>query len=71
MQSPTSTSYIPSDAWFKSSYSGASTTECVEAAAAPGVTALRDSKNPLGPRLAFGLPAWASFVAALRSGRID
>ncbi|MBM7438913.1 DUF397 domain-containing protein [Streptomyces sp. HB132] len=49
--------------WFKSSYSGANTTECVEAAHLPDVTAVRDSKNPHGPVLRFGHKSWRGFLA--------
>ncbi|MEE1802398.1 DUF397 domain-containing protein [Streptomyces sp. NPDC101062] len=53
--------------WFKSSYSGGNTTECVEAARLPGrSTAIRDSKSVDGPRLVFPYGAWAGFVGALR-----
>ncbi|NUR00319.1 MAG: DUF397 domain-containing protein [Streptomyces sp.] len=50
--------------WFKSSYSGANTTECVEAAfVAPGVL-VRDSKRPGHQHLTVSANAWASFLAA-------
>lgn len=52
--------------WFKSSYSGGNTTECVEVAALPDGTAVRDSKEPQGPRIAFTGEVWAGFVSALR-----
>ncbi|MFE9863763.1 DUF397 domain-containing protein [Streptomyces sp. NPDC005506] len=45
--------------WFKSSYGGASTTECVEAAHLPQATAVRDSKTPDSPMLTFGNASWA------------
>ncbi|MEW2087109.1 DUF397 domain-containing protein [Streptomyces sp. NPDC005283] len=66
MQSPTPE--IPAEAWFKSSYSGANTSECVEAAVTPGVAAVRDSKNPLGPVISIDASAWGDFLAALRRG---
>jgi hypothetical protein len=53
--------------WFKSSYSGANTTECVEAARLPQATLVRDSKAPDGPMLMFGNASWAGFVAFLRA----
>ncbi|WP_406268396.1 DUF397 domain-containing protein [Streptomyces sp. NBC_00191] len=62
---------IPAEAWFKSSYSGANTSECVEAAAMPGGAAVRDSKNPLGPVISIDASAWGDFVMALRQGRLD
>ncbi|MFF3245044.1 DUF397 domain-containing protein [Streptomyces sp. NPDC002870] len=61
---------IPAEAWFKSSYSGANTSECVEAAAIVNGAGVRDSKNPLGPRLAFSTNTWASFLDALRGDRL-
>ncbi|MFF0060797.1 DUF397 domain-containing protein [Streptomyces sp. NPDC005279] len=62
---------IPAEAWFKSSYSGASTSECVEAAALAGGTAVRDSKNPLGAQVAFPAHAWTTFIAALQNDRLS
>ncbi|MEU8678455.1 DUF397 domain-containing protein [Streptomyces sp. NPDC048560] len=52
--------------WFKSSYSGANTTECLEAAHLPRATAVRDSKVPDGPMLMFRRPSWAGFLSAVR-----
>ncbi|MFG2910407.1 DUF397 domain-containing protein [Kitasatospora sp. NPDC048286] len=52
--------------WHKSSHSN-NGGNCVEVDDAhPGV--VRDSKDPNGPTLAFPASAWASFVAAVRSG---
>lgn len=56
--------------WVKSSYSGGSGTECVEAAFAVPGTAIRDSKRPTGPRLRFSDPTWAAFVTAVRADRL-
>ncbi|MEU3276234.1 DUF397 domain-containing protein [Streptomyces antibioticus] len=56
--------------WFKSSYSGGNTTECVEAAFLPEGVCIRDSKVPEHPHLTVSASAWARFVdASLRSGR--
>ncbi|WP_159767840.1 DUF397 domain-containing protein [Streptomyces sp. HM190] len=52
--------------WFKSSYSGGSGTECVEAAFVRDGCAVRDSKDLSGPRLSFSSEAWADFVGAVR-----
>ncbi|MFC7892360.1 DUF397 domain-containing protein [Streptomyces sp. NPDC057381] len=52
--------------WRKSSYSGGSGDNCLEAAL--GNTTLvpvRDSKNPLGPKLLFRAEAWSAFVGSL------
>ncbi|MFI1866755.1 DUF397 domain-containing protein [Streptomyces jumonjinensis] len=59
------TPVMPGDTWFKSSYSGAGTSECIEAALFDGGTAVRDSKDPRGSRLVFSAGAWAGFVAAV------
>ncbi|MFD8755039.1 DUF397 domain-containing protein [Kitasatospora sp. NPDC059577] len=54
--------------WGKSSYSN-NGGSCVEVAPGfPGVMPVRDSKDPSGPTLLFPAEAWASFVAAVRSG---
>ncbi|MCP3821203.1 DUF397 domain-containing protein [Streptomyces sp. A3M-1-3] len=54
-------------AWRKSSYSGTSGGECVEVAdGCHGAVPVRDSKNPAGPVLLFGAPAWRTFVDGLR-----
>ncbi|MGY0059642.1 DUF397 domain-containing protein [Streptomyces sp. LZ34] len=58
-------------AWFKSSYSGAGATECVEAAFRTGGIAVRDSKEPERAVLAFSACAWGEFVAAVRRGQRD
>ncbi|MGW7362326.1 DUF397 domain-containing protein [Streptomyces sp. NPDC054841] len=57
--------------WFKSSYSGGSGTECVEAARVAGRTAVRDSKDPRGPLLAFPAHVWNIFTGAVRDGEIS
>jgi hypothetical protein len=50
----------------KSSYSGTGN-DCVEVASnLPGVVAVRDSKNPSGPALAFSPGAWREFLATVR-----
>ncbi|WP_405964158.1 DUF397 domain-containing protein [Streptomyces sp. NBC_00723] len=51
--------------WFKSSYSGGNTTECVEAAFVPAGVLVRDSKTPYSPRVSVSAEAWTRFVGAL------
>jgi hypothetical protein len=58
--------------WRKSSYSNPDGGACVEVSDDFVVhVPVRDSKNPLGPVLAFGAPSWASFVSAVRDGALD
>lgn len=57
--------------WRKSSFSAGNGGACVEVARnLPGIVAVRDSKDPAGPTLAFGRAGWAAFVTALRAGEI-
>ncbi|MFR9778758.1 DUF397 domain-containing protein [Micromonospora sp. MS34] len=50
--------------WRKSTRSNGSGGNCVEVADnLPGVVAVRDSKDPAGPVLAFEPDAWRAFVA--------
>jgi len=53
--------------WRKSSYSGTNGGNCVEIARnLPGVVAVRDSKDPCGPALAFTPADWEAFTAGLK-----
>ncbi|GAA1116927.1 MULTISPECIES: DUF397 domain-containing protein [Streptomyces violaceusniger group] len=58
----------PESAWFKSSYSEANGTACVEIAHLPltSQVGIRDSKDKNGPALVVPAGAWAEFVAAVR-----
>lgn len=65
-------------AWRKSTYSGGNGGQCVQVAAIPGrrdetgrICAVRDSKNPRGPVLAFSPGSWQRFTAEVRAGRFD
>jgi hypothetical protein len=57
--------------WFKSSYSS-NGGECIEVAAnlaaTSGIAPVRDSKDPQGPALVFGVDAFAAFVEAVKAG---
>ncbi|PAZ13337.1 DUF397 domain-containing protein [Streptomyces sp. SA15] len=60
--------YDPNTAiWHKSSYSGGGGDDCLEVADGhPAVVPVRDSKNPLGPKLVFRPDAWTAFVENLK-----
>jgi hypothetical protein len=55
-------------AWRRSSYSGSGGGQCAEVGAVPDAVLVRDSKDPDGPRLAFGRPTWGAFIAAVKTG---
>jgi hypothetical protein len=58
--------------WLKSSYSGANGGNCVEVASnLPGVVAVRDSKDPLGPALTFRAGAWQALLRDIKSGDLE
>jgi len=57
----------PDPLWRKSSHSNGQA-NCVEVAAA-GLVAVRDSKAPDGPSLAFTPSAWWQFIGHITSGR--
>jgi hypothetical protein len=54
--------------WRKSSYSSSSGDNCVEVAGLPGTVAVRDSKDPSGPALAFTPADWQAFTRRVRGG---
>jgi hypothetical protein len=58
--------------WRKSSWSAGNGGDCVEVARnLPGAVAVRDSKDPAGPNLAFTPDEWRAFTAGVRSGEFD
>jgi hypothetical protein len=57
--------------WKKSSHSGAEGGNCVEVATnIPGLVAVRDSKNPHGPALAFTPTEWRAFTHRITSDEL-
>ena len=58
--------------WRKATRSTGANTGCVEIAAnLPGVTAVRDSKNPGAGALILAPEAFAEFLDDVKSGRFD
>lgn len=54
-------------AWRKSSYSGGNGGTCVEVGTAGLAVAVRDSKDPAGPRLAFAADTWRAFAEQVKA----
>ncbi len=57
--------------WRKSSHSGANEGNCVEIATALRLVAVRDSKDPAGPVLAFARTEWRGLVTGIKTGAYD
>lgn len=58
--------------WRRSSYSGGNgSSNCVDVRTLPGVIAVRDSKDPDGPKLVVSPAGWRVFAARVKSGRYD
>ena len=58
--------------WRKPRYSGTTGGNCVEVSQnLPGAVAVRDSKDPDGPKLAFGPDEWLAFTAGVKAGDFD
>jgi len=54
-------------AWRTSSYSGSNGGTCVEVATVGPAVAVRDSKHPEGPLLAFAADTWKAFTAQVKA----
>jgi Domain of unknown function (DUF397) len=58
--------------WRKASYSTGNGGNCVEVAQnLPGIVAVRDSKDPDGPALAFAPASWQALLDGIKSGALD
>ena len=53
--------------WRKSSYSGSNGGACVEVGTAGPAVAVRDSKHPDGPQLAFAASTWQAFTDQMKA----
>jgi Domain of unknown function (DUF397) len=63
--------HLSGAAWRKSARSGGAT-NCVEVAGGlPLIVAVRDSKDPAGPKLTFAFGAWDTFTARVKSGNYN
>jgi len=59
-------------AWRKASRSSSNGGNCVEVARnLPGIVAVRDSKNPDGPKLVIPAADWQAFTASVKAGQHD
>ena len=52
--------------WRKSTYSGGNG-DCVEVAGLDRAVAVRDSKNPGGPKLIFAQDSWRTFIERMKA----
>lgn len=57
--------------WRKASQSGHEGGNCVEVAGLARVIAVRDSKDPDGPKLNFGDAAWRAFASRVKANVHD
>lgn len=59
--------HLPAAIWHKSSYSDGSGGNCLEVtlSSSPHIP-VRDSKNPLGPKLVFRAESWSLFIEDLK-----
>ncbi|MER6122619.1 DUF397 domain-containing protein [Streptomyces sp. NPDC001795] len=57
--------------WWKSSYSGGDTNNCLEVAVEGAHVLVRDSKRRAGPVLVFRRAAWCGLLAGLENPAVD
>ncbi len=58
---------VTGSAWRTSSYSGSNGGACVEVGTADLAVAVRDSKHPDGPQLAFPADTWTIFAERVKA----
>lgn len=57
--------------WRRSSACEGADSTCVEVTTRDGGVAVRDSKDPAGPRLRFTAAEWRAFLRGVRAGDFD
>lgn len=62
---------LTSAVWRKSIRSGGGNASCVEVADLVAAVAVRDSKDPSGPALAFARRSWSVFAEQVKAGAFD
>ena len=62
---------VASASWRKSNHSATQEGGCVEIAGAARLVAVRDSKDPAGPVLAFARTEWRVLVTGIKTGEYD
>ena len=60
----------PRPPWRKSSYSNGQA-NCIEVASTARAVAVRDTKDPSGPALAFAPPGWQAFTRRIKGASAD
>ncbi|MCX9193449.1 DUF397 domain-containing protein [Carbonactinospora thermoautotrophica] len=68
---PSATELDLSRAVWRKSTASENANACVEVARVGGFVAVRDSKNPDGPKLVFGAREWAAFADGVKAGDFD
>jgi hypothetical protein len=58
---------VTGSAWRTSSYSGSNGGACVEVGTTGPAVAVRDSKHPNGPKLAFTPASWQAFTEQVKA----
>jgi hypothetical protein len=54
--------------WRKASYSSGNGGDCVEVGVAARIVAVRDSKDPGGPKILFAAGSWHGFIRRVKTG---
>ncbi|MBP2705139.1 DUF397 domain-containing protein [Microbispora sp. RL4-1S] len=71
MRGTGTTAALPGAVWRKAARSNTVGNQCVEVALLHGGVAVRDSKDPEGPRLLFTPTEWEAFIDGVKGGEFD